>query len=770
MTSALRHRGGATLAAIAVALASASTAQADEPDAQFSQPVTAAQTATNPNLNEWSLINLTAADVACALGGSGVKVAVLDGLTDCRHTDLAGRCTSNLLPRGRYRYYDSHGTHTAGIIAGNQFGVATSASVINYAVFDDRGWVATGSQLSNIWRAAYSAGARISSMSFGCTRTALCFSASEVSTMADAARPMLYVKAAGNDGAALLNESIPVSLATATAALNRTLLVGSVDAAGTISYFSNTPGEGCLLASGMTSCSSTALQWKYHFLVAPGEAIYSTLPGNNYGYMSGTSMATPVVAGVAALLQQRWPALQNAPETLARILLTTATDKGAPGIDAVYGYGLLNAAAAFRANGTITLVSSSGTPTTLSGTTTTTSMMASKLASVLGNVTVYDQFGRDFPLAETGALNVTPSALARRQFLGRRLLAATGQDDWANSFFADEPQARGFAMFGSAAEAPGSVLALDRSSRMGIDMPFKGGMAQFRLTGAGDPRQDFAYDATMQPLAYFASTSLLRGALISNALIKLPGRSRLMVYGIVTTGSMNPRFADSPLDMRLSDQGYMPRAAMTRDPAKRTQTGIGVGYWSQPDDKTIIGVNASAIIQDGGYYSLTSDLADFERPTRMFNLGAAATRKLGGWQLTLSSELTHLRMSGGAQALAFTPATLVSAEFGLRKNHVAFADGDLRDSLSVAVSLPPRAIAGKLRVNYLTRTADGLGTMAAHYAVPLSALGNEPMRVEAAYRLSAGSTWSISLSGGLNLARASALGAGEGMATFRLAL
>ena len=51
--------------------------------------------------------------------------------------------------------------------------------------------------------------------------------------------------------------------------------------------------------------------------------------------MSGTSMAALVVAGAAALLQARWPAPKNAPETLARILLTSASDLGASGIDDV---------------------------------------------------------------------------------------------------------------------------------------------------------------------------------------------------------------------------------------------------------------------------------------------------------------------------------------------------------------------------------------------------------------------------------------------------
>lgn len=728
---------------------------------------------TNPNLNEWSLIKLTATDVASAKGGSGVKVAVLDQLADCGHPDLATRCTSLTLQGGTYKTYGTHGTHTSGTVAGSRFGVATSATVINYGVFDDTGWIATGTYLRDAWKDAYSRGARISSMSFGCSRIALCFSSAELTTMATATMPMLYVKAAGNDGYQLGNETSGISTVTATAALNRTLLVGSVGASGSISYFSNRPGEGCLLPSGTTVCSN-ALKWKYHFLVAPGESIYATLPNGGYGYMSGTSMATPIVAGVAALLQQRWPTLASKPETLARILLTTATDLGPVGVDSSYGYGLLNATNAFKANGTLSLVSPTGSTTTLTATQTSSPSLVGRLATALGDVTVYDGFGRDYAVAETGQMHTLAAQPVMRTQLGRGLLGVSGLSDWTGAFFADEPQPHGFALHGSPADLPGSTLSLDDSMRLGIDLPFKGGTAQFRLTGASDPRLDFAYDPAMRPLAWFASTGTLQGTLLSNAQLKAGGKARVMVYAITTPGALAMRGGFDPGEMRLTTRGYLPRAmALVGQKQVRRQTGFGAGYWLQPDARTVVGVNVSAMVQKGGFYDYSSELADFEHPTRFANLGLAAAHRFGSWEASVAGELTHLRMAQAGQPIAITPASLVSGQVGLRKRGLAFPDGDLgarlSDSLALAFVVPPRAVSGALTVNYLTRTPDGLDRMAASKRVALSALGEEPARVEAAYRLHSDKGWSVDLTGGVNLAHSESTGAGEAMATLRMA-
>lgn len=264
------------------------------------------------------------------------------------------------------------------------------------------------------------------------------------------------------------------------------------------------------------------------------------------------------------------------------------------------------------------------------------------------------------------------------------------------------------------------------------------------------------------------STSLLNGALIGNALVKMPGNARLMAYGIVTSGAVDIHARENLLDMRVSEVGPMPRA-LTGETVRRKQTEVGIGYWMRPSERTTLGINASVMSQTGGFYSLTSDLANFDSPTRMFNLGAAAIRKFGSWDVSLSGEVTHLRMSNRADAaLSFTPTTLVSAEIAVSKNGVAFSGHGASDHLTLSLALPPRGIAGGLRASYMKPTADGMELEAATRYVPFAALGTEPMRFEAAYRISSGSGWTVSVSGGVNLGEAVDLAPAEGAATFKL--
>ena len=81
-------------------------------------------------------------------------------------------------------------------------------------------------------------------------------------------------------------------------------------------------------------------------ITAPGSNVWSTYPPNTYKRLSGTSMACPHVAGVAALVKARRPTWSG--DRIRLHLLRTATDLGSPGRDWFYGFGLVNAYRAAR--------------------------------------------------------------------------------------------------------------------------------------------------------------------------------------------------------------------------------------------------------------------------------------------------------------------------------------------------------------------------------------------------------------------------------------
>jgi subtilisin family serine protease len=167
----------------------------------------------------------------------------------------------------------------------------------------------------------------------------------------------IYVIAAGNDGS---TQRANIEM---NGALDSTfLIVGSVDPFGQISSFSNRPGTACITDGGV--CKNTSA-WNPNdpyfqtadylkesgllmnrFLVAPGELLLVSDGKGGVTRMSGTSFAAPLVSGAIALIQDRWPWLKNYPRDVAKIILESAQDLGAPGVDPIYGHGLLDIAAA----------------------------------------------------------------------------------------------------------------------------------------------------------------------------------------------------------------------------------------------------------------------------------------------------------------------------------------------------------------------------------------------------------------------------------------
>lgn len=355
--------------------------------------------------NSASILTRIRADAAHFRGitGLGVKIGVLDTGVNFRHREFAE--AGKLLPgynavTGGTDITDrsGHGTHVAGILGANRdgkgiFGVAYDAALLPVKVFPD---VGTGSTLALDKGLRHLAGkVHIASMSVGST------AAYDPRATREAVRSgMLLVASAGNTGAA--HPGWPANFAKESWANNQIIAVGAVDGANRLAPFSNRAGE--------------AGAW---YLVAPGTGIASSYLDDRYAYMSGTSMATPMVSGAAALVKQLWPGLRA--DQVATILLVTATDLGAPGIDTIYGRGLLNVEKALQPIGPLTTTTLNGrTINVLTGSvqpSAATSMLWQLAASGQLRVAGVDDFQRDFGV-DLGASVARPAPLSIEQAMG----------------------------------------------------------------------------------------------------------------------------------------------------------------------------------------------------------------------------------------------------------------------------------------------------------------------------------------------------------------
>jgi serine protease len=253
------------------------------------------------------------------------KVCIVDTGYSLGHEDLP---STNITGSDGYSRYDTgnwfedghgHGTHVAGTIAalGNNdlgvIGVNPSGQLPLHIVkvFNDRGRWAYGSDLVVAVEQCTSAGAKVISMSLGGGGS----SSVEQAAFDDAfASGVIAVAAAGNDGNSGL--SFPASY-------DSVISVAAVDSNGAWASFSqfNAQVE----------------------IAAPGVAVLSTLPNNSYASWSGTSMATPHVSGVLALVWSQYPDCSNGDMRAAMAL--SALDKGASGRDTQYGHGIIQAKA-----------------------------------------------------------------------------------------------------------------------------------------------------------------------------------------------------------------------------------------------------------------------------------------------------------------------------------------------------------------------------------------------------------------------------------------
>ncbi|WP_439377423.1 S8 family serine peptidase [Amycolatopsis lexingtonensis] len=229
------------------------------------------------------------------LTGRGVPVAVLDTGIAGTHPDLAGHValSKDFTGKGSVEDGEGHGTHVASTIAGSGAasggkyrGVAPDASLAVGKVLDDSGDGTLDTVLAGMQWAAAEAHARVVNMSLGGGPSDGTDPVSEAVNTLSREYGTLFVVAAGNFGA---DESV-----SNPAAADAALAVASVSKKDVLSPFSS---RGPRIGDGAAKPD----------VAAPGEAITAAWPGGGYQALNGTSMATPHVAGSAAILAQQHP-------------------------------------------------------------------------------------------------------------------------------------------------------------------------------------------------------------------------------------------------------------------------------------------------------------------------------------------------------------------------------------------------------------------------------------------------------------------------------
>lgn len=295
--------------------------------------------------------------------GAGVKVAVIDSGVDASHPDLKGAVAGGYDASGAgsangqkgIGAEPEHGTLVASMLAGRGhqrppapapsssaspsasptpdpalkgadgiIGVAPEAELLSVSTWlgsENPAGKSDQDQIPEAVRWAVDNGARVINISLGSTSPQWPQSWDAAFLYAEQ-KDVVIVAAAGNRVGGNVQVGAP-------ATIPGVLTVAGLDRNGVASVDSSSQG----ISIGVA---------------APAEDLVGGLPGGGYAEWAGTSGATPIVAGIAALIRSEWPDM-TAEQVINRIV-STAKDAGAPGKDPLYGFGVMDANAALRAD------------------------------------------------------------------------------------------------------------------------------------------------------------------------------------------------------------------------------------------------------------------------------------------------------------------------------------------------------------------------------------------------------------------------------------
>ena len=349
-------------------------------------------------------INRPYANQLASGNGAGVMVGIVDTGINMSNTMIRNRVVATYNgTTGTTNVTDTqgHGTHVAGIVAGNTAsgalleGVATGSSLLIAKVFENGQGTALSVSRGLDWTVNIHR-APIVNMSLGFTAPAITSSVQNAVN-----RGTLITAAMGNTGR--VGALWPAAYAKESWARGQIIAVGALDANNKKASFS--------------TWDPTLAQWVVY---APGSGIISSY-NTGYSSLSGTSMAAPMVAGQAALIKSNWNFLPAA--DIAQIIFksadaicvdtaTLAQCRARTAPDPVYGWGKINIANSLQPLGVLTVPNSPGSTVGLSGTMLASpkSGLAAGLASM--RTIALDQYRRGFIVDLSSVSSGTKSSVS----------------------------------------------------------------------------------------------------------------------------------------------------------------------------------------------------------------------------------------------------------------------------------------------------------------------------------------------------------------------
>ncbi|HTQ12957.1 MAG TPA: S8 family peptidase [Rhizomicrobium sp.] len=669
--------------------------------------------------------------------GAGAVIGMIDTGVDLSSPEFAGRllkghcvvsavnpCTSNWDKRGGDETVfpgadATHGTHTAGIAAGANVGIAYGADILPVKVCSSTADSCDGVDEGMVWASEH--GANIVSVSIG----GPVISASDVDAFRTvAANGALMVVAGGNSGNKDPSGGYLAGGALADGVRGSMIVVGATGCNGPdpstptncangglggIASFSQVPGNRCEIHEGQRFCM------KDYFVMAPGVDIWSSVgnshnPAPDYGYLSGTSMATPYVAGVAAVIKGASPFLTA--QEVADIIFNTTDDMGAVGIDPVYGRGAVDITKAMSPAGAPAAIKVAtggrvGDPSSVSGASfATTSLVSGALTTAIRNSTllkhaeVIDAYGRAFTADLTKA-TWNPGVDLGRYFFADNFTSATP------FVFASQSPIGNFVASGYAVDTTtprlisGEFLTQDRDRYAIQDLNMSASLAPGVDLNMG-------YNTIMsgQFTGYDADASAAYDGLFTQSTAmnspyaSLTNGGSFIGTNVAVSDDVHLRFGASELTAQhgiydvpvfsMASQVMGPQAAYSQRQAQSVVAGMDWDFASWGG----LGLVASQTDeQDGLLGGMASGSLSMANQARTSALGMSARFGFGdGWVTTLSySEgLTQLDLKSSGLITGADP--LRSRAYGVAvAKHGLFADND---SLGLAVSRPVQIYSG----------------------------------------------------------------------------